>query len=417
MKKGPEEKPPLEVRAGSVTVKIYSTQSAGYDEHVVCWYLGADRKRKKFSDLAEAKDYAHQVAAKLANNEAEVLQLSPEDQRIYVDARQTLQHCGVSLDIAVRQFKQAHDLLEGHPLLDAVRYWKKHQGKTITEKNAPDVAQMLLNALKADGYGEDHIQEMSRFLKKFSEKFPGKISDVTPAEIDDFLRGLQVSGSSRNIYRRKLVTLFNFARRNRFLADERTAADNSSKAKDSGHDIEIYSTDEMTQLLENASPGILPYVILSGFCGLRPAEIRRLDWRDINFKENYVQVSSGKSKTRIQRYAPLSANAKAWLKPISKAEGQVLTLVEWQHAILRLAKKAKVNWKRNALRHSWVSYRLALTQNPNQTALEAGHTVKVQERDYRRPLTKANGKKWFSILPKHRNIIVLPKAASIQRAA
>ena len=45
--------------------------------------------------------------------------------------------------------------------------------------------------------------------------------------------------------------------------------------------------------------------------------------------------------------------------------------------------------KRNALRHSFCSYRLALTQNANQTALEAGHSADILFKHYRQLCTEA----------------------------
>jgi hypothetical protein len=55
--------------------------------------------------------------------------------------------------------------------------------------------------------------------------------------------------------------------------------------------------------------------------------------------------------------------------------------------------------KRNGLRHSFCSYRLALTQNANQTALEAGHSADILFAHYRQLCTEAEAKRWFSIAP------------------
>jgi hypothetical protein len=55
--------------------------------------------------------------------------------------------------------------------------------------------------------------------------------------------------------------------------------------------------------------------------------------------------------------------------------------------------------KRNALRHSFCSYRLAATKNANQTALEAGHSANILFKHYRQLCSESEAANWFSILP------------------
>ena len=66
-----------------------------------------------------------------------------------------------------------------------------------------------------------------------------------------------------------------------------------------------------------------------------------------------------------------------------------------------LTKKEEVGmiWKRNALRHSYISYRVAQTQNVAQTALEAGNTPKIIFSNYRELVKPADAVKWFAIEP------------------
>ena len=105
---------------------------------------------------------------------------------------------------------------------------------------------------------------------------------------------------------------------------------------------------------------------------------------------------------------PLPENVAAWLRLCAKKAGTVGELVGLAHALERLGKRveplpptSQEAWKmpRNALRHSFVSYRLAATQNANQTALEAGHDVKILFRHYRELVTQVEAKRWFSIFP------------------
>ena len=250
---------------------------------------------------------------------------------------------------------------------------------------------------------------MKRFLTHVAERFQVNIMSITPAMLDEFLRTMNCSAGSRNTYRRKLVALFNFARRLGYLPDRSTAADRTAKAKEAGREIEIFRPDEMALLLEHATDKLKPFIVLCGFCGLRAAEARRLDWREVHFAEGFIEVKASKAKTASRRLAPLPDNAAAWLRSIAERDGLVVKLSRLIHALQRLGKrvnealeedkKEPMRMPRNALRHSFVSYRLAMTQNPNQTALEAGHDVKILFRHYRELVTKAKAEKWFAINP------------------
>ena len=76
-------------------------------------------------------------------------------------------------------------------------------------------------------------------------------------------------------------------------------------------------------------------------------------------------------------------------------------------------------WQKNALRHSFISYRVADTQNVNQTALECGNSPSIIFKHYRELVRPAEAKKWFGIAPEaDGKVMVIPKAdaAEVTRA-
>jgi hypothetical protein len=60
---------------------------------------------------------------------------------------------------------------------------------------------------------------------------------------------------------------------------------------------------------------------------------------------------------------------------------------------------AKVAWKNNALRHSFVSYRVAQIKNIPQVAYESGNSPQIIDSNYRELVTEPDTKKWFAIRP------------------
>ena len=63
------------------------------------------------------------------------------------------------------------------------------------------------------------------------------------------------------------------------------------------------------------------------------------------------------------------------------------------------AKHLGVEWKPNALRHSFISYLVTKSKNLPAVALEAGNSVAIIHRRYHERVTEAGGKKWFSVAP------------------
>ena len=62
-------------------------------------------------------------------------------------------------------------------------------------------------------------------------------------------------------------------------------------------------------------------------------------------------------------------------------------------------RNSKVKWRENGLRHTWVSCRLAETQNAEKTAIEAGNSTQIFFSNYRELRTPEQAKAWFSIEP------------------
>jgi hypothetical protein len=60
----------------------------------------------------------------------------------------------------------------------------------------------------------------------------------------------------------------------------------------------------------------------------------------------------------------------------------------------------KIDWPRNVLRDSFISYRIAIVQSADQVALEAGNSPSIIFKHYRELATEDLADQWFGILPK-----------------
>ena len=60
----------------------------------------------------------------------------------------------------------------------------------------------------------------------------------------------------------------------------------------------------------------------------------------------------------------------------------------------------KIDWPRNVLRDSFISYRIAIVQSADQVALEAGNSPSIIFKHSRELATEDLADQWFGILPK-----------------
>ena len=172
----------------------------------------------------------------------------------------------------------------------------------------------------------------------------------------------------------------------------------------------------LTALLEKRfAAELAPCLALAAFAGLRSEEILRLDWADIERRPGFIEVAAHKAKTATRRIVPIPENLARWLA-IAPRNGERL----WPHskawffeAMRNAADNAKIKWKQNALRHSFISYRLAEIQDVNRVALEAGNSPQMIFRHYRELATPEQARTWFSISPAEaQNVVTMTRKRS-----
>ncbi len=394
---------PLDIRRGSVVVRIYQTKNRGSILYTLTHRgPGGHRIRENFADLERAKARGEEVATRILNGQSEVLELGNTDRAIYLRARELLAPLGKDMDVAIAEYVDATTTLKGSGTLsDAARFYARHYAAIVNRKYIPQIYEEFLEAKKVDGAGSRYLQECKYRLKKFSDAFPGLISECTTAEMQKWLVALEGSPRSRNNMRRMVVTIFNFARDRGYLPKERqTEADSLSEAKAAPTKIGILEPDEMEKLLANAESSLVPYLAIGGFAGLRQAELMRLEWADIKLAEGHILVDAEKAKTGQRRLVPIQPNLARWLRPYSARSGLLYESSRTLGKVTAFAKGLEIPWPHNALRHSYASYRLAACKNAAEVAHEMGNSPQMVYQHYRELVTPASATKWWGIKPK-----------------
>jgi integrase len=403
------------VRRGSVGVPIYTTRNvvagAEYLKHEVVWY-DADGKRCKlrFSDLGKAKREASRVATKLANCDKETLKLSPTDSIQLVESQGLLQPFNLSVGSAIREFVVARQKLPpGHSLIEAADYFTRRNPVAPTNKSIGDIVAEMLEAKRKAGVSEIHLRILKGRLERFAEKFQCPLPSITVQDVSKYVSDLKaadgkaVKNRTRGNTLSDLRNFFNFARKQRYITRDLVEEINEIAApKKEFVETGIFTPAQMKQIIGEVNDDLKPLLAVGAFCGLRSEELNRLDWRDVRLAEGVIIVGADKAKTATRRVVPIPENCRAWLAPHAKPEGQINPA---PHAgalidrIERAALRLKIKWVKNGLRHSFCSYRLALTSDPARVATEAGNSPVMVHRHYKALVTEAQAKEWFNIFP------------------
>ena len=409
-------KKPILIKRGSVTLKIYCgvnlTSGVSYDQFTLVYYEGAQRKKKNFASVDEAKREAELVAAKLSKGEGEVLRLTATDRAVYLQALEQLRPFKLPLNVAVLEYTSAlKHLPEGAALKEAVDFFSHRNPASFAKSTVRQVADEMLAAKRAANLSPVHLKDLDCRLNRFADDFQMNIGGVSGTMIQAWLDAMKRSGRTKINYLRVIASLFRFAIRRKYLPkDAYEEVESVQQAKEDSGEIEIFTPEEMLEILTAARSEIVPWLAIAAFSGLRTAEIYRLDWSEVNMAQRHIEIIASKAKTATRRLAPLTDNLAAWLTPYAQHSGQLTDYSSWWNQFIKLAREVnrlpeergnsrKFAWKHNALRHSFISYRVAATQNVAQVALEAGNSPQMVFRNYRQLVTPAEAEKWFAIVP------------------
>ena len=143
------------------------------------------------------------VANKLSTGEIDVLTLTSHDRLAYVRAMEAIRPTGIPLEVAAIQFAEAVKLIGNGSILEAARFFAKHNSQFLPKKQVAELVAELIEAKRVDGMSGAYLRDLRGRLGRFERAFKLPISMVTIAEIEDFLRSLGLSGRSRNNFRQR----------------------------------------------------------------------------------------------------------------------------------------------------------------------------------------------------------------------
>jgi integrase len=385
---------------GSSEVRIYPLRRkrSRYRSYQVRWYELGEKQTKTLADPQKAKAYAQQVHISLLNG-ARATEITPLDISVLRDAESIAAKFGVSLPFAIREWADTRQALLGAPMVPKAGCMAQLL-KELTTVNAQAAAKEYIKLKEESGLSSRHIQTVRQLLTGFGRSFAAEqLHEISVQALRRFIDGIRGSARTKNNFITCLRTFFLWAQKQSYLRQDRpTAAAALDKKREAYVAPQIFTPEEMRQLLGSSEADMIPYLAIAAFAGLRSAEIGRLDWSAVDFASGYIKVSGEITKTQQRRLVPILPNLRAWLLPHRQETGGV-TFATYRKALTRCGREAGVVWKSNALRHSFGSYRLAEVQDAAKVSLEMGNSPQMLFKHYRELVTPAQAHEWFSIFP------------------
>lgn len=387
------------VRHGSVTVPIYQGTTGGKTRYTIAFHIDGQRQRRMFTDLDKAKREAKLAAEKIQRGLATNNDLSTRERDLFHAAHKLLSPLGMPMLAAVEEYVLARAVLGDIPLVTAAKEYKRQNEGVRTGVNIAEICDELFAVKKQDGFCQGYQDAVKSTLTAFSKAFPGSILHVKSEQIEKWLRKTTHNPATRNNRLMMVRMLFGFAKQRNYLPKtDTTEAALLSKAKVPVTDTEIYTPEQFEKILRAAPGYLIPYLVLRGFSGIRSAELCRLDWSAVNFDRKLIEIRATQAKTAARRLVPISDNLAAWLKPLA-GKGLIIPKPRIRCEAAIIAKEIGVGWPKNALRHSYISYRVAITGDVPRTALEAGNSPEIIFRHYHELVDVEAAQAWFAIMP------------------
>lgn len=174
-------------------------------------------------------------------------------------------------------------------------------------------------------------------------------------------------------------------------------------------EIRALTPRQVRALFEAAPEDCIPALALMTFAGIRPEEVTRLTWEDVDFSERVVSVRGISSKTGGTRHVTMPLNLVSWLLQHRPQKAELICPANWRRKWTWLRKKAGWDtrnnpWPADSLRHTYASYHAKKFRDFPMLQMEMGHrSAQLLRQRYTNlsGVTESAAKEFWSITPRN----------------
>jgi len=318
-----------------------------------------------------------------------------------------------------------------HSLDDIADFFLKNYREPVRQTTVTAAFNLFIADRKRQNRRPDTLRNLNGRVGMFSRLHGIKnVSEVTFDDCRDFV--FRDGTSARNQINDRLAVsnFLNWCVRRQFATTNHMEA--VDKPGVDAREPQVLGSADCRKLLAAArdyNDGVLlPYVVVSLFAGLRPAEIGRLTWDRVDLKEGTITLDGSMAKTRQRRIVKLAENAVEWLLPVAPKHPAFVPAAFQRH-FGRVKHAAGFNgpnggkdengkelrpWVQDYMRHTAISMYLAKHKHEGEAATWAGNSPNVIHRHYKGLVKDNEATEFWNLTPQAlRSVIVkVPREAA-----
>lgn len=267
---------------------------------------------------------------------------------------------------------------------------------------------------KAEGEDKrDHKYTTGKFVQAYGAD--RKLALVTAKEVSDYLEsnyGIKHKPKTYNSHLLNIKTFFNWCAKSaqKFIPiSPLKGLEFKPEPWEEPEYMKPEDVERLFHLLESVKgehPEYLAQAIVGFFCGTRAVEIRRMAMIEgaakIHLDDETIRIAMGKGfqRGKMPRSFQIDPTAMAWIKSFDFLAALKKVNKRTVAEIYALARKHDIPVFQNCVRHTFITYHVAAYGDPAKTQAMVGTSARYRAMNYCGLASKADGEKYFRILPK-----------------
>lgn len=302
-----------------------------------------------------------------------------------ISSKSLLRGTGISLLDAARLIRNILDALPDNSNTSPIQFCVKviETGKRHVRTEEMQFAKGFSLYLQAKSdLRPDSLQDIRYLGSRLIKANPGlaecNFSEFTIADCEAWLSETFTTASQFNKARTMLHGVFEFAFRREWC--DKNPVKLIGRRRIIEREISPLSFPQIKNLLKTAKmpkhKECLPAIGLLMFAGVRPREVHRLTWKDIDLEENSITIHSLCSKTGGVRQVEICSSLKRLLAPFANGQkNERICPKNWQKRWrdIRNDSGFKNVWVQDILRHTYASYHAKRFKDLPRLQLNMGH--------------------------------------------
>jgi len=338
--------------------------------------------------------------------------------------------------------EEIRDQLDDHetPLKELVRkglrFFIDSPVKGIETHSVIEARDLLVGHEKFLNRSKRHRDGFSRCLKHFCSTFGDRdIGTISNNEIEDWIYRNKGSGSHSKLNDYRFVHAFFQWCFKKAIVGRNVVSMVDKPTTETKEPISL-SIQQAKDLLYYATEiddmSMLPYFAVGIFAGVRPSEIIRGEWEDLDWDENIIRVRHRKGSIKYTRSVELPAICVEWLDycksrertgsltpqnhsklfnlvracagfKLSKSQISSMHLFGKEKLVENCDAKNRTSWANDQMRHTAITYRLKIIKHIGEVAEWSGNTPRIIKSNYQsvKGITAQSTKEFYDLTPKN----------------